>query len=527
MILCGRLGMPITAAPERLNHQLTATDPEAVTSRDVAKGAGTTLLARLGGVIEVVAQPLYVLMFGLTGYGLYAALWAAVNLVENIADLGMTSSLQRTVPQAKSEAEAVASLHAALLLGVGPCLAVAALVALNAEAVVPVFNAAPADAARLAHIIAVFVWTLPLWAFIEIATSALRARRVFGAEVRLRLFWEQVVRLIVAVGLWSAAFGTMALFYAHLASLSIICLLCVRLLAQHYDLRLLAARDGAGMVRPTLQAGLAVLPSNIVARLFGDAPTLILNAWLPGATGAAAGGLFAIVRKIASIVQILRTAFAYVLAPLASLASTGKRESVGDIYGFATRVSFAVSVPLGVVLAAGGPAVLSLFGSEAQVALAALVAFIAARIVEAIAGAALPIQQVIAGYKSQLVGSVAGLAVATAIVVGTMPHGGLTAMTVAVAAGVAVAALIPLWQLWRYDGLQPFAAPFAGAAVKALAVAGGGLAAALAIMTLPSPAQLPLLLFTLAASLWTSCRWALPHHDRAALGKMGRTLRLN
>jgi len=54
--------------------------PPSVTSRHVAKGVGTTMLARLGSVIEVVAQPLYVLLFGLPAFGLYTVLWASVNL---------------------------------------------------------------------------------------------------------------------------------------------------------------------------------------------------------------------------------------------------------------------------------------------------------------------------------------------------------------------------------------------------------------------------------------------------------------
>ena len=89
----------------------------AVTSRSVARGLGTTVLARLGAVVEIVAQPLYVLMFGLAGYGLYAVLWAAVNLLENIFDLGMTSAMQRTVPQSASNAEAAAALRTAIVLG--------------------------------------------------------------------------------------------------------------------------------------------------------------------------------------------------------------------------------------------------------------------------------------------------------------------------------------------------------------------------------------------------------------------------
>jgi O-antigen/teichoic acid export membrane protein len=68
---------------------------ETVSNRDVAKGAGTTALARLGGVLDVLTQPLYVWLFGLASYGLYGALWAAINLVENSADFGMAAALQR------------------------------------------------------------------------------------------------------------------------------------------------------------------------------------------------------------------------------------------------------------------------------------------------------------------------------------------------------------------------------------------------------------------------------------------------
>ncbi len=507
---------------------MTQTDrPKSVTTKDVAKGAGTTLLARLGSVIDVVAQPLYVWMFGLAGFGLYAVLWATVNLIENIADLGMTSALQRTVPQAKSERDAVASLRTAMILGVGPCLIIAAIVSSIAPSLTHIFNAAQADQAHLAQSIALFVWTLPLWAFVEIATSALRARRVFGAEVRLRLFWEQITRLAFTVGFWSAGFSTMALLYAHIVSLGFICILCVRLVSQHYDLRLLAQGPIVDAVwHDTLKAGLAILPANVVARLFGDAPTLALNALLPGAAGATAGGLFAIVRKISSIVQLVRIAFAYVLSPLASLASTGERTSVEDIYGFATRVSFAIAVPLGAVLIAGGPAILRLFGEGAAVALPALVVLVIARIAEAISGAAVPIQQVIAGYKSQLVGSIAGLGLAIAIGWALMPQGGLTGMTLAIGAGLIAAAAIPLWQLHRYDKIHPFAPPFQTVAIRSALVALGGFLIAVSVNWLAVAVQFPLLVLTLMGTLWCGCRLALSYEDRLALGKTGRALRL-
>lgn len=506
---------------------MTQPPPPSVTSHHVAKGAGSTLLARLGAVIEIITQPLYVALFGLASFGLHAVLWAAVNVLENIFDLGMTGALQRTVPQARTEAEAVASLRSAVLLGVVPCIFIATIVTVMAPSLVHIFNANIADSGQLGQIIPLFIWTLPLWAFVEIATSGLRARQVFGAEVRIRWFWEQLVRLIVTVILWLAGVGTAALFYAHLMSLGVIALICIRMLGRYYDLRLLFVRtDERAIWQETLFAGLAILPSNIVARLFSDAPTIALNAWLPGASGAAAAGLFAIARKISSIVQLVRIAFAHVLAPLASLASTANRTMVQDIYGFATRISITVALPLGAVLMAWGGVILGLFGAEADAAIPALMVLTAARVVEAITGTASPVQQVISGYRSQLVGSIFGAGVAALIGWAVMPAGGLTGVTIAVSIGIVIAAVVPLWQVHRYDHIHPFAPPFASVAMHATAVAAVGGGGSLLAVTAPAATHLPLFILCLLASLWCAARFALPAHDRAALGKVARILRI-
>ncbi len=498
-----------------------------ITSRDVAKGAGTTLLARLGAVIEVVAQPAYVWLFGLAGYGIYTALWAAVTLMQNIANLGMTSALQRTVPQAKTEHEAVAALRAAFLLGVGPCLCLAGLASLFAQDLTHIFNAAPEDVGKLAHFIAVFAWSLPLWAFVEVATSALRARRVFGAEIRLRLFWEQVARLGLACAFALGGPGTIALFYAHLASLSITCLLCGRLLARNYDLTLFMAGPGQRQVwRETFLAGISVMPTNLVARLFSDAPTLALNALLPGAQGAIAGAQFTLARKVSSIVQTIRIAFAYVLSPLASAASTGGKAAVADIYGFATRVSLAVALPVSLGLIAAGPLLLRAIGRGMETAVLALGLLLFARLFEAVLGAASPIQQVVSRYSSQYLGSVIGVGVALALGFTLLPMAGLTGMALAVTAGLFATTAVPVWQLHRQDGLHPFAAPFGRTALRASLVAIGGSACAFGTNFLPLWAGLPVLLLILCAGLWGSCRVALPRHDRESLGSVGRRLRL-
>ena len=506
-----------------------ASDPTrpGVTSRHVAKGVGTTMLARLGGVIDVVAQPLYVWLFGLASFGLYTVLWAAVNLIENVADLGMTSAMQRTVPQARDEAAAAASLRTALLLGVGPCLAIAAVVAAIAPIIAPAFHVAPKDQALLVPAIRLFVWALPLWAFVEIATSALRARRLFGPEIRIRLLWEQVVRLILAVGFWTAGLGIAGLLLAHLLSLTITCGLALRLLARHYDLRLLFRRGQREMAAATVKAGLSVLPTNIVAQIFTDGPPVLLNLVIPGAAGATASALFGIARKVASIIQLFRTAFAYVLAPLASAATRGAPGEVQSLYAYTTRLTSALVVPMACVMAAGSPAILRLFGPGAEVARPALVILLFARMAEAASGAAKPVQQVVSGYGQQVLASAVGLAVAAAIGAFTVPAYALTGMAVAVSIGLVATALIPVWQLRRNDGLHPFDAQFVPVFARAAAVALLGTLLALLANAAPLWLQLPLLVAVLLAALWLALRFALPPTDRLTLGRnTARRLRL-
>src|SRR3546814_17619221 len=110
----------------------------------------------------------------------------------------MTSAMQRTVPQSASGADAAAALRTAMVFGVGPCILVAALVAVFAAELGPLLNVAAKDRDLVTPAIRIFVWALPLWAFVEIATSALRARLGFGDEIIRRLVREQVMRLYFA-----------------------------------------------------------------------------------------------------------------------------------------------------------------------------------------------------------------------------------------------------------------------------------------------------------------------------------------
>lgn len=495
-------------------------------SRQVAKGAGTALLARAGGVIEIVSQPLYVWLFGLPTYGLYMVLWSAVNLIENVADMGMTSALQRVVPQAKDDAERAAALRQAMLLGLIPCIAVALIASLGAPWIAEIVNVAAKDRAELATGITIFAWALPFWAYVEIATSALRARKAFGPEIRLRVMWEQIMRMIGACILAALGAGTLGLLIAHLCSLAVTCIFSTRLLARYYRLDLLRGTALPPMRAKTFYAGISVLPSNIVNRLFSDAPPLILNLIIPGAAGASAAGLFAIARKIASGVQLIRQAFSYVMAPLASEAVRHDIRHVAEIYGFATRLTIVVATPVVCTIAGGGRALLGFFGPGAQAAYVALALLTFTRLIEAVAGQAATIQSVISRYHHPLVGSAIGLAVALLLGALLLPQGGMDGMAIAVSAGIAVSVVTPMIQLWHHQRIHPFAPPFARAASVAAAVGVTIFIASELLWPLHHTVRTGIGAVLLIAGIWVSGRFGLSHDDKLALGKTARKLRL-
>src|SRR3954452_16756888 len=224
-------------------------DPNSISRSEVARGAGLVGLSRAPALIEAVAQPLFIWLYGLAAYGIYVVLWGAINLAENVVDLSLTSALQRIVPT-EDEEEAHAAVKAALLTAIVPAALIALAVTLNAEAVASLFHAAPADRAILPRAVALFAWGLPLWTFVEVSTSAARARRAFGPEIRLRLFWEQIARILFALGFFALGAGSLGLVLAHLASLALTAVLCVPLLGRFYDLkRLLRAPVDAANFR--------------------------------------------------------------------------------------------------------------------------------------------------------------------------------------------------------------------------------------------------------------------------------------
>ncbi|TRW14969.1 lipopolysaccharide biosynthesis protein [Glacieibacterium frigidum] len=498
----------------------------AVSTADVARAAGTSSLARLGAVIEVLTTPALTWLFGVPAYGVYTVLAAAVTLCSGSIDLAMPSVLQRVVPQAKDEGQAHAAVKWALILGVLPSIAVATAVTVLAPWLGSQVNAAAADRATLTLAVTIFAWVLPLTSLVEVSTAAARARHAFGPEIRLRVFWEQLVRLGLAGILWLAWRGgwggaALALAVAHLGSILVVAGLSLRLVARFYDWRTVIAAPLTGaQARAMLGYGVALIPANALRRALTDLPPILLNRWLPGVGGATAAGLYGIARKLSSIPQLVRTIFAYVMAPLASTQAAHDRAAIAPLYGFATRLATALALPLSALLVGLGDVLLRGFAPGATAAYPLVVVLVAARAAEAVAGPASAIIETVGNRARPTINAVVGVAVWTGLALLLVPRFGAAGMAAAVGAAVIVNAWLAVAELALLDGLAPFAAPFA----RTLAVAGAGSLSVVALGALPHGEWL--VVPAALAVAWLALRFGLSTADRTALGGAGRRLRV-
>lgn len=484
-------------------------------------------MARLGALIELVAQPVYVWLYGLAGYGLYISLWSAVNVLGFIVNLALHQGLQRLIPGAGDETEAHGILRFTLLVTVLPACVLAGVVSLMAPGIATAFSSSEEAAAQLPVLVALFIWSLPLLIILEIATAAARARRAFGPEIRLRIFWEQCVRLMLAVAAYFTGYIVFGLFVAHLASLAITAVLALRLLGRYYDLGLLLrAPMPAALRRNVLVTGFAMLPPNIARRAFNDLPPVLLNITLPGAGGAIAAGLYGIARKVASVPLIVRQAFLYVLAPLSAAQAKVDRGAILPLYQFANRLAAILVIPLTIVMMLIGDIILLIFTTSALAALPILIVLLAGRAGEAILGAATPIVEMTGHRLLPLANSLLGLAIAAVIYVLLPDNSGAVGMAVAVAAGVSIASWAAAWELSRFEKMPIWDRHMVWAVSQQLA----GCALLTFIMKLLAQdniaIRLSVALGGLIVLLWAGLKWGLESDDRVALGRVGKLLRL-
>lgn len=496
-------------------------------NRRVARGAGLAFLGKLGALIEPISIIAFAHLYGAPMLGVFMLLWGYVGIATSAADLAMTTALQRFIPATDDEDRAHSILKGALLVSTCLSVTLALLLTLFAPWLATHINADPAVKDDLAFIIAVYAWAIPLWCFIEVSTAALRARGAFGPGIKVRVFYEQGLRLLSGVIFYFVGFVHYGLFSAHLFALATAGVLSLRLVGRYYDLRRLwKAPLPWRLVKELVSFATPMTGSNMLKEFQSNFPIFVLNFLIPGAAGATAVAVYAVARKVVSTLQVVCQSFEYVIAPLAAAKNAlAERRALQDMYAYSTRLIWSLFLPASTVIILLRHDIVALVGTDFHDA-GLLVAILAlGRAVEAGVGPSQALLEMLARSRLSLLNGIAGFIVTTVLILWLTPAMGPPGAALATAIGINIPSVASLVQLRIFYGLSPYdrrlIQPFIGA------VAGCGVIALLVFAV--SPLGLAPRFAAAAAGLFFAfvilLRYGYSDRDAATFGRFSRRVR--
>lgn len=492
----------------------------------VAGGAGFALAGRLGAVIEAASFIAFTWFYGAATFGLYAVLWSYVKVSSAICEMAMTTALQRYVPKANKSDESQFVGFALKLSFIFGCVAAIAF-SFVAPSLSGFINASETDQAHLVTILRIYIWVLPFWCLVNVATAAVRATRTFGPEVKVRIFYEQGIRLISASLFAFMGLLTYGLFMAHLVSVLLSAMLSLRLVSQYFNMRQISkASLTSPAAKEMWQYGSSVMPAYLIKMLFSEFPVIFLNMLLPGVSGAAAGGFYSVARKIASALQAVHKTFEYVMAPLAAEKDgSGDRKALLDMFAYATRLSLCIALPFAASLILARHDILSAMRPEFQVAGTAVIILCIGRVLEAATGPSAVIIEMLGNRLLPTVNGIIGFFTLALLGIYLIPEYGVTGAAISAAVGLNTTAYLSLIQSAILFKLHPFSKPL----LRPLGVAVISTFIIIAIsqpaVALPAPLGLITAVLCLIFSIGMLIRFGLSAADSAPFGKLARILR--
>ncbi|MFC3051362.1 lipopolysaccharide biosynthesis protein [Kordiimonas pumila] len=488
----------------------------------IAGGAGLAFVGRMGALIEVASVIAFTWAYGAATFGLYAVLWSYIKVATGIAEAAMPTALQRYIPKAGADADNITGFALKISFFFG-CI-IALPITLFAPYLAGFISAADADAEKLVTVMRLYAWVLPFWTVVEVATAAVRATRNFGPEIKVRIFYEQGIRLVAAMAFAALGLFTYGLFLAHLLSVIAAAILALKLVAKHYNFRAIIKAPLQGETpKEILKYCYAIMPANLIKRLFSEFPVMFLNFMLPGAQGAAAGGYYSVARKIASALQAVRMTFEYVMAPLAAeKEGHGDRKALDSMYGYATRLSVTIALPFGAALILARHDILAAMRPEFEAATAAIAILCAGRVFEAATGPSSSIIEMLGHRLLPPANGMAGLIVMLALGFHLIPLYGVTGAAIAAACGLNTTAGLSLIQAKFLFGLTPYNRQMLRPMAAAILLSGILLALVPYSFQWQPPYGIVTALFLLLVGLVGIIRFGLAPEDAAALGKIGK-----
>lgn len=499
--------MPVSSSPRAENPAL-------------ARGVRLALLGRMGAPIEIVSVFLFAQMYGSETFGLFFVLWSIAQPLAILSDFGMTMALQRFVPQETDEVQVGRVLKYAINISLSISCSVALVLVLLAPELAKLINANERDSLHLVQIIRIYAWAIPLWCLIDVATAAIRARKVFGPEVRVRVFYEQGFRLVFGSIFFFLGYYSFGLFVSHLIGLAATVVLAFRLIHKYYGLHHLVARTGYDMavIKEMVFFSSSMIVPNLAKKWHSVLPVLFLNFLLPGARGAEAAGIYGVARKIVSSLNVFRESFEYVLAPMTSAkALVENKAQLREMYAFATRISIAAFIPTATYVVFLREEFLRLSGSEFLQGSMAVSVIALGRFLEVASGPSSSIVAMIGRYRMPLLNAAGGILTTAAVAIWLIPSLGLTGGAIAAAAGINFNSLAAHLEVRLFYGLQPYdrglARPLIVAALISIPLA------LIAQASVPLPRTLHLIIGTAAlfAALAVVVRFGYSREDARSI----------
>jgi len=492
----------------------------------VAGGAGYALLGRLGAVIEAASFIAFTWLYGAETFGLFAVLWSYVKVTSAFSEMAMTTALQRYVPQSDTSEKSYIAGYA-LKLSLLLSLILALIFTVTAPYFTPFINTSSNDNLHLLNIMRIYIWVLPFWCLVNVSTAAVRATRTFGPEVKVRIFYEQGLRFTVGCLLALAGYLSYGLFIAHLISMMLAAFFALRLLAKYYDITAILKAPITGTTPSEIwRYGLSIMPAYLIKMLFSEFPVMFLNMLLPGAAGAAAGGYYAIARKVASSLQAIHKTFEYVVAPLtAEKTGMNDKTALAEIYTYATRLSVSITLPLAAALILARYDILAVMRPEFQVAGQAIAILCVGRVLEAVTGPSAAITEMLGHRLLPALNGFLGLVSMLVLGFIFIPEHGVTGAAIAAALGLNLTAYLSLIETKILFGLSPFNKELIRPVILS------SLCAALILVLVPfshhwqAPYGILTAIFLLMGSFALLIRYGFSLSDTNTFGKVGKALR--
>jgi O-antigen/teichoic acid export membrane protein len=238
-----------------------------------------------------------------------------------------------------------------------------------------------------------------------------------------------------------------------------------------------------------LRFGAPRAPAALFAQLLFVVDLFVLARYVP----AAEYGVYAAASRVSLLVVVFLTSVALVFAPfVADLHARGERERLGRLFQLLTRATFALTLPVILVLLVLPEPVLRLFGEAFATpgARSALLVLIAGQAVNVLAGSV--------GFVLVMVGRTgwdalvytASIALDLALAFWLIPEHGLLGAATAQAVTLVASNALRVWLVWRAAGIQPFSRAYAFLLVPAGAGAAAMGALHLLLRDGPWPADL-------------------------------------